>query len=193
MLSRVLFGWILDRRFRLLFPDRKPGAELDKERKRTVQDAVVPASEALRVLKEFNKGDMFQVFPVWLCPLKIMHQNNHKKKDTERSDLSLLHFPPQHDLYIDIGVYGQPKAPDYCPIATHRKMEELLRQVQGFVGHYAVSYTTEAEFWQIYNKEMYHRIRQRTKAHGAFPDIYGEEHRGHQSKLSKDLIGLFAV
>ena len=72
---------------------------MKKEKKRTVQDAVIPLDDALEGLVFFE--DLFEVFPIWLCPLKIRHELN-------TPDM-LLTFPRKHDYYIDIGVWPSKK------------------------------------------------------------------------------------
>ena len=56
-------------------------------------------------------------------------------------------------------MYGNPQAEDYDPVKTHRAMEKFIRDHDGFVGSYAVCYSTEGEFWETYNKASYDRLR----------------------------------
>lgn len=170
-LVRAVFGWLFDRKFRQIFPDRAPEEELRKESRRVVQDAVVPSQVAAACLREFREKIFGEVWPIWLCPLRSIHRNHPWRGSGLQP---LLFFPPDVDYYIDIGVYGRPAHPEYTPITAHRKMEDLLRRRRGFVGAYAVSYTTPEEFWFSHETRRYHHLRTKFRAWHTFLDLYSK-------------------
>jgi len=162
---RLFAGCFLDRRLRMCRRTRGIDEEAKSESRRVLQDAIVPLEHCLESMRLFD--EIFGILPIWLCPMRIYHP------ETElASPPHLLNFVPQYKIYLDVGLYGKPTAPDYQAVPAHRKMEAFLRRVNGFVASYAVSYSTRREFWEMNNRGLYDRIRARTNAVGAFVDIY---------------------
>jgi hypothetical protein len=161
---RLFFGFLLDSRLRKLkfLSDRSNAQEVSRELKRVVQDPIVPLKNAVAAL---NCADnLFGIAPIWLCPFKLLDFPNNSK--------SLLNFQPNLRFYLDIGLYAAPTVPDYSPLHSHRALELFLRENHGFLAPYAVNYSTSAEFWVYYNKDLYQVMRQKFQAEGKLVGIY---------------------
>jgi len=81
-------------------------------------------------------------------------------------------------MYVDIGAYGTPKIPNYNARLTTRKLEQHVRDVNGFQMLYADTYMTKGEFRQMFNHQLYDKLRKELKCETAFPEVY--------DKVSKD-------
>lgn len=81
-------------------------------------------------------------------------------------------------MYYDLGVYGIPKPvkegnPDqYQAVRTMRKMEHYVREVSGAPFLYADTFLTPEEFEEMFNLELYNKVRTTYKAMGNFPTVY---------------------
>ncbi len=159
---RWLFGWALDSRLRRLsiLSNRGSAKEEERERKRVVQDPIVPMQFAVEAL--YLMDELFGIEPIWLCPFKVLPLPSS----------TLLVFPPQHLFYLDIGLYAAPTTANYDAVTSHRRMEKFLRDFDGFLAPYAVNYSTVTEFWSVYHKELYDSQRLATKADGSWVDLF---------------------
>jgi len=172
-LIRLLIGWLLDSRLRRLFPYiESMRDEGEREKMRVIQDAIVPIQETTAILKLTE--EVFGIFPIWLCPLKTV--------ETPQPQLLSQPSISVSKLYVDVGIYGSPSVSTYDPIPSHRLLESYLRNHSGCLAPYAVCYSTEAEFWEFYNKQVYKRLRKRFAAEGVLIGLY--ERIGGGSKVA---------
>ena len=120
-----------------------------------IQDLALPVSQAPNFLNWLNKE--FEIYPLWLCPILRNEQKNMN--------------PHAQEMLISIGVWG-PRLPNpACFVAENRKLERKVREVGGFKWLYAHCHYTEAEFWEIYDKEWYDALR--AKYHATYlPSVY---------------------
>lgn len=65
---------------------------------------------------------ILQIYPLWLCPLKL--PNNPGMVHPAKEDIG-------EEMYVDIGAYGVPKVQPFCPEETTRKLEAFVRKVNG--------------------------------------------------------------
>ena len=104
----------------------------------------------------------FGFYPLWLCPLKI---------DPEMS----LHprtkscFAPDArspGMMMNVGLWGPgPKQYDHF-ILTNREIERKTAGLGGLKCFYAQAFYTADEFWRLYDKEWYDRLRDKYRATG---------------------------
>ena len=74
--------------------------------------------------------------------------------------------------FVDIGVYGVPKVPDFNSKRTTRSIEDFVRKNKGFQMLYADSYMTREEFEKMFDLALYREMRTKYDCKGAFPDVY---------------------
>lgn len=121
-----------------------------------IQDFCMPLSTARTFLQEAMEDP--GVFPIWLCPIK---------KGPARQI-----FAP-HNLaepILNVGLYGLPS--QAAPM--EKLMRSLEQKTHAYGGRkvlYSRSYYTPEEFWQIYDRDTYERLRSETKANDMWPDI----------------------
>ncbi|MCX6793261.1 MAG: FAD-binding protein [Candidatus Falkowbacteria bacterium] len=132
-----------------------------------VQDIYLPFNKTLNSLKYNEQNE--KIYPVWLCPIKA----------TDKEQKLSPHYI-KDKLLIDIGIYGQTNKYLLDPIKSNRKLEAFAKRNGGRKMLYAHAYYTENEFWSIYNKDWYNKLRIKYHAQNVFPDVWKKTHvSGH--------------
>jgi Delta24-sterol reductase len=122
-----------------------------------VQDLTVPLAQASPFLDYLD--DTFNIYPLWLCPLKPGPRS------------PLLCNGLDTPLAINVGVWG-PRIESYDEfVRQNKEVEAGLRRFGGKKWLYAHTYYTEEEFWKIYDKQDYDRLRRKYSAE-TLPDLY---------------------
>lgn len=137
-----------------------------------VQDLTLPLSKAEKFLDFIDRETA--IYPLWLCPIK----------PTPKSPLLCngLDTP----LAINIGVWG-PQMADYGKFKElNRRIETRLSLLGGKKWMYAHAYYPPEEFWDIYDKKWYERLRQKYHAE-TLPDFYEKTHVREHYKVSARL------
>ncbi|CAH0764817.1 unnamed protein product [Diatraea saccharalis] len=108
-----------------------------------------------------------QVYPIWLCPFKVF--NNPGQLKIKSGDWQ---------MFVDIGVYGVPKAKGFETVPSTRRIESFVSSHDGFQMLYADTYTTREEFRAMFDHTLYDSLRdQLPYCKDAFPEIYGKINR----------------
>ena len=67
-----------------------------------------------------NGIHILQIYPLWLCPFHLP------------ANPGMVHSPSdKSEMYVDIGVYGVPKAVDFKPQECTRSIEKFVTKVKG--------------------------------------------------------------
>ncbi len=126
-----------------------------------IQDFCIPESKAACFLMETLKDPA--IFPIWLCPVKA----------TNNPEIFAPHYLSNGSLethIIDIGLYGLPGYSAPMEEIT-KKLEIKTRDYGGRKILYSRCYYSLDEFWEIYPKDQYQSLRQKTFAEGTWHDI----------------------
>ncbi len=124
-----------------------------------IQDCSLPQETILPFL-HFLDAEI-HIYPLWICPLRpprAVATGTYGFLDTE--------------LMINVGIWGKAHLPFADFVALNRKLEATVTRLKGCKVLYAHSYYTREEFWSIYRKDFYERLREQSSAHAVFPDIY---------------------
>jgi delta24-sterol reductase len=122
-----------------------------------VQDLALPQEAVTKFMQFVDKR--FNIYPLWLCPLRV---------DFDSPSLS-SHLETR--LVINVGVWG-PYPGEYDDfVAANRELERKVRSLGGKKWFYAHAYYTEEEFWDIYDKSRYDRLRKKYRAQ-SLPTVY---------------------
>jgi FAD/FMN-containing dehydrogenase len=100
-------------------------------------------------------------FPLWCVPYK-------RVRDYEWLDDS-FYAALDDDLFLDLAIYGM-KQP--AGLNVHRMIEEKLRELGGIKTLISHNYYSRDEFWSIWNKPNYDRVKAITDPHNVFRDLY---------------------
>lgn len=126
-----------------------------------IQDVEIPMERGPEFLAFYH--DVIGFMPVWICPTRAYDKN-------VRFDLYPL--DPKM-LYINFGFWDvirgrQKLSPGFC----NRQVEEKVIALGGMKSLYSDSYFTPEQFWKIYNKPAYDRLKEKYDPDGALKDIY---------------------
>ncbi|HMG55488.1 MAG TPA: FAD-binding oxidoreductase [Kofleriaceae bacterium] len=158
LLGRLVFGrflassqWLrLAEKLRWLLRSERPTITLD---------VFVPFSRVPEFLAWYERT--FQFYPLWCVPYR-------RVRDYEWLD-GAFYQAMSDPLFLDLAIYGMRQR---GPSNYHRLMEEKLRELGGIKTLIAHNYYGEAEFWSIWNKPNYDRVKAITDPDNRFRDLY---------------------
>jgi delta24-sterol reductase len=135
-----------------------------------VQDMSLPYANAATFIN--FTAENLGIWPLWLCPLK-REPRPSLHPYTEESDNNTKEM-------LNIGVWGfGPEAPDAF-VAKNRLLEKRLHDLGGRKWLYAHTYYSKDEFWNMYGREWYDKLREKYFA-TTLPDAY--------EKVKVDTVG----
>ncbi|XP_075987358.1 delta(24)-sterol reductase-like [Anticarsia gemmatalis] len=166
ILFRYLLGWLMPPEVSLLKLTQPDAVAKLYEKAHVIQDMLVPVEHLEKSIDIFHKE--FEVYPIWLCPFRVFnHPGQLKIKTTADSQ-----------MFVDIGVYGVPKAKGYETVPSTRRIEQFVSEHDGFQMLYADTYTSREEFRQMFDHTLYDKVRSSLQyCTDAFPEIYGKVNR----------------
>ena len=148
-----------------------------------IQDMALPN----RHMPEFSRWldtELPHVYPRWLCPLKPgggVGMNPHSKNQSPvgfsevggsvQAKTNAKEGDDEDSTLLNIGVWGE-TPPQHLQVTINRLIEGKLESLSGMKWLYAQCFYTEDEFWDIYNKKWYDRLRKKYKADGYIPSVY---------------------
>ena len=104
----------------------------------------------------------FDYFPVWIVPYYI--ENFYPWINPEHLKGLKNHF------FIDFAIYGFQQPSDGKNY--YRMLEEKVKEVQGVKTLISHNYYPKEEFWEIHNKELFDRLKERWDPSNIFQDLY---------------------
>ncbi|KAH0350229.1 FAD binding domain-containing protein, partial [Aureobasidium melanogenum] len=126
-----------------------------------VQDIGFPYSTTPDFIDYLDEN--FNLYPLWLCPLKLNAPYPLTPKGKHYSQESLR--------VINVGVWGPGPRNRTDFIAANRAIEAKTKQLDGLKCLYAHAYYTAPEFWDLYDKDHYDALR--TKYHASLlPSVF---------------------
>lgn len=123
-----------------------------------IQDVCLPKDKVLEFLKYLDAK--LRVYPLWIC----------SGKSAEKQFLSPNFLDT--DLVINIGVWKRLGKDLKSNIRLNRDLESNVKQLKGRKGLYAHCYYKRDEFWQIYDKSFYQKMRSKYSAEATLEDTY---------------------
>jgi Delta24-sterol reductase len=127
-----------------------------------IQDLALPSGTAQAFIDYVDRT--LGIYPLWLCPLRAdgklsmsPYSESAQKETTEK--------------LLNVGVWGMGSKKKGEFIQENRDIEEVVKNLGGVKWLYAQTYYTEDEFWSIYDRESYDKLRMKYHA-SALPDVY---------------------
>lgn len=145
-----------------------------------IQDFYCPVDRVIDFLKESEKK--LSIFPVWLCPIK-------PAKTAQKLSPNFV----DTDMLVDIGIWGQSKKYLADPIGINKEFEDYARGIGARKMLYAHAYYSEDEFWSIYDKAWYQKLRTTYHAEKIFPDVWEKTHVGNRRYEVHFWKGIFQI
>ncbi len=124
-----------------------------------IQDVEIPVQQASQFLEFFQKE--IGIKPIWICPTKP-YQADHL--------FSFYKMDPNL-LYINFGFWDMKptsKEDNYY----NRKIEQCVRTLGGNKSLYSQIFYSEDEFWNIFDKTLYMRLKDQYDPKRKLKDLY---------------------
>lgn len=134
-----------------------------------VQDLGLPYDKAEEFVNYTTEE--FNIWPLWLCPLKpaaqpTFHPVTGSSSSTSEQSQQQLSAP-----MLNIGLWGWGPASFDEFVNKNRALEDKLHSLNGRKWLYAHTYYPESDFWNIYNKSWYDALREKYHA-TTLPSVY---------------------
>ncbi|CAM01301.1 FAD/FMN-containing dehydrogenase [Saccharopolyspora erythraea NRRL 2338] len=153
---RRIVSW--DRRFGLT--DRLSRLRGGGGNEPVIQDVEIPVGRLAEFLEFFHAET--GISPVWLCPVRLR----------DRKGWPLYPMDPD-TLYVNVGFWSAvPLRPGEEPGTHNRAIERVVSELDGHKSLYSNAYYGEDEFWRLYNRPAYQRLKERYDPDGRLPGLY---------------------
>jgi FAD/FMN-containing dehydrogenase len=156
-LGRLLFGGLMGSSGLLRLAERFPW--LLPSRPDITVDLFLPFSCADQFLRWFD-GE-FAYYPLWCVPYRRV-QDYAWLAPSFYAGLA-------DDLFLDVAVYGMKQRDGRNDYRTIDKKVLDLGGMQTLISH---NYLTESEFWSVWNRATFDRVKARTDPNNLFRDLY---------------------
>ena len=128
-----------------------------------IQDVDIPLERAAEFLDFLYRE--IGIRPIWLCPIRA---------PASAPAFTLYPLEPGR-LYVNFGFWDVvservARPPGY----RNRLIEAQVRALGGLKSLYSDSYYTEDEFWRIFDRDAYRRLKARYDPRGALGDLYAK-------------------
>lgn len=125
-----------------------------------IQDVEIPVDQLPEFLDFFHRE--IGISPVWLCPVRL------------RDPMGWPLYPMDPDtLYVNVGFWSAVALrPGESPGRFNRAIEAKVSELGGHKSLYSESYYDEDEFWRLYNRPAYERLKKRYDPAGRLPGLY---------------------
>jgi delta24-sterol reductase len=174
-LFRYTLGWLMPPKVSLMRLTQTERVRKYRDERNVVQDALMP----IRLLREgvemFHRE--FECYPLWVCGHRTFRTEPRGMIGPSRPELS-------EEMFVDIGAWQVPRfvkrKEEWNGRDAVRRMEAWLREHDSFQCLYAVTEQTRDEFWQMFDRTLYERVREKYGAAGAFMDVFDKVKRPEQ-------------
>jgi hypothetical protein len=158
-LGRLIFGKFFGSTEILGIAEKLRWIFLDDDRPMVTVDTFLPFSRLEEFLLWY--AEEFRHFPLWVVPYRRVHDYEWLADGFWKG--------MKDELMIDVAIYGmkQRGSTNY-----YRLMEEKLKELGGVKTLISYNYYGEDEFWEIFNRENYEKVKAITDPDNIFRDLY---------------------
>jgi len=173
---RLFMGWMFPPLVTFLKLPATPEIKHEMMNHRVYQDIVLPVRTIEAGIE--RSAQLFGIWPILVYPSRIYDHGKGKRGLFPTPDAQDIVPGTNYAMYYDLGVYGIPRPvregrpDDYKAVATMRKMEHYVREVNGAPFLYADTFLKPEEFEDMFNMELYNSCRTKYQAEGNFPTVY---------------------
>lgn len=123
-----------------------------------IQDVEVTIGNAEQFLSFFQRD--IGIKPIWICPLQSYFKQQY----------SFYKMNP-NELYINFGFWDIVRS-NQVPGYYNRLIEKTVQNLQGNKSLYSSVYYTPEEFWAIYDKDLYTKLKNTYDPKNRLNDLY---------------------
>ena len=132
-------------------------------------DVFIPFSKVSNFMEWYKKE--VNHFPLWCVPYKFVRGYEWVSADFLRKI--------KDELILDLAIYGMKKKGDKN---YYKIIEDELMNIGGIKTLISSNYYSESDFWKIWNKENYDKVKRKTDPNNIFRDLY--------TKTCRTMMGL---
>ncbi len=158
-LGRLIFGRFVGSTEILRIAEKLRWIFLDDDRPMVTVDTFIPFSRMMEFMEWYARE--FRHFPLWVVPYRRVHDYEWLADGFWQG--------VEDDLMIDVAIYGmrQRGSTNY-----YRLMEEKLKELNGVKTLISYNYYSEDEFWGIFNRANFEKVKAITDPDNIFRDLY---------------------
>ncbi len=160
-LGRLLLGKFLGSSEILRLAEKLRWLLLDDDRPDVTVDTFLPFSRLKEFLLWYEQD--FGHYPLWCVPYRRVHDYEWLADDFWRG--------LEDELLIDIAIYGMKQRGE---TNYYRLMEQKLQQLNGIKTLISYNYYPEDEFWRIFHRDNFERVKAITDPNNIFRDLYAK-------------------
>jgi FAD/FMN-containing dehydrogenase len=128
-----------------------------------IQDVEIPIDRCAEFLDFYHTT--IQFLPVWICPTRAYSTN---------VNFDLYQLDPQK-LYVNFGFWDVIRGRRRLPEGYYnRQVERKVTELGGMKSLYSDAYFTEEQFWRIYNRAAYERLKRKYDPSGRLKNLYAK-------------------
>jgi Delta24-sterol reductase len=172
---RDTLGWLMPPKVSFLRLTQTERLRKFRDARNVVQDVLVPLHALGACMARFH--ELFECYPLWLCAHKLFRTEPQGMLSPSRPEL-------REEMFVDVGVWQVPgyvkRGEPWDGIDAVKQMEAFLREHHGYQCLYAVTEQTREQFWQMFDRTLYDRVRARFGSASTFMDTFDKVARPHQ-------------
>ncbi|OGF26172.1 FAD-linked oxidase [Candidatus Falkowbacteria bacterium RIFOXYB2_FULL_34_18] len=157
-LGRLFFGKFIDSA-RVLSLVNKFQKIISAKKIPITVDTFIPFSRITDFMEWYKKEINF--FPLWCVPYKLVRQYEWLDKNFREKI--------KDELFLDIAIYGMKKKDrkNY-----YKLIEDKLIEIGAIKTLISTNYYKEEDFWKIWNKDYYDKLKKQTDPNNIFRNLY---------------------
>jgi delta24-sterol reductase len=202
---RYLLGWLMPPKVSLMRLVQTEAVRKYRDERNAVQDLLTPLRHLRACLEMVHRE--FEVYPLWLSAHKVFRTQPQgmvapsqvrsrapARFFSARADEDALRLSARapegalrptsaedSEMFVDVGLWQVPgfvkRGEAWDGHAAVRNLEAWARAHGAYQCLYAVTEQSRQEFWRMFDRSLYARVRKAYGAEGAFMDVYDKVRR----------------
>ncbi|MFL6647241.1 MAG: FAD-dependent oxidoreductase [Sulfurifustaceae bacterium] len=128
-----------------------------------IQDVEIPIERCVEFVDFYH--DTIRFTPVWVCPTRAYRPD---------AQFDLYRLDPGK-LYVNFGFWDVIRGREALPPGHYnRQVERKVLALGGMKSLYSDSFFTPEEFWSVYNRPAYERLKRKYDPQGRLADLYAK-------------------
>jgi delta24-sterol reductase len=182
-LFRYTLGWLMPPKVALMRLVQTESIRKYRDQRNAVQDVLTPIRHLRACLEMVDRE--FEVYPLWLCahkmfrtsPQGMLAPSHVRSRANPRASTNA----GDTEMFVDVGLWQVPgfvkRGQAWDGHRAVRNMEAWARAHDAYQCLYAVTEQSQEEFWRMFDRTLYARVRAAYGAEGAFMDVYEKVRR----------------